>query len=328
VSARAREGTRACEHALRCDEIVGLHGDDEGISVGLDVDREPAPVQGVGLDLARLLDAEDDARLVADERARKRLARQAGERAHVDARTSHARLASVGASRDIGVRRLDGIDDVGREELARVRGSDAAAPRLDLPRAIRGTARIGHEGRAPAGAREGDGQRCAPTPPRRCVLGFHEVTLALLAAVALAISTFASACRPAATAEERAADACAGVPEDAGSQGLFPYRDEIERVEPYKVEVSSKEPARLAGATLVLRAEPGLTAEWLERLLECHLARRVPCPDGESCPLEVGPLHVDARSAGPTFIVDVRARDPETAREALRRARALARPLR
>jgi hypothetical protein len=154
------------------------------------------------------------------------------------------------------------------------------------------------------------------------------LTLPPLAAIALAILALAPACRPAATPEERAAAACEGVADDESRKGLFPYREDIERVEPYKVEVSSKEPARLAGATLYLRAEPGVTAEWLERVLACHLSHRIPCPDGDRCPLEVGPLRVDARSAGPTFVVDVRARDPEAARETLRRARALARPVR
>lgn len=66
----------------------------------------------------------------------------------------------------------------------------------------------------------------------------HDVNVATCVALALVISTMGVACRPAATPEENTSHACAGVPEDSARQGLFPYRDAIERVEPLKVEIS------------------------------------------------------------------------------------------
>jgi hypothetical protein len=118
------------------------------------------------------------------------------------------------------------------------------------------------------------------------------------------------------------------VPDDAGAQGLFPYGDAIERVEPLMVEVSQKQPARIAGATLYLHPVQGVPPEWLGHLLECHLAHRVPCADGASCPLEVGRLTIDEHTAGSSVVVTIQASSGEAGVEALRRARALARPMR
>jgi hypothetical protein len=87
---------------------------------------------------------------------------------------------------------------------------------------------------------------------------------------------------------------------------------------------------RKVGAVVVFRAVPGMTAEGLQQLVDCHLARNAAlghvAPEMPECPLV--PRGVEARvtSTGDGFAVSIRSDDPETAREILRRAERLIRP--
>jgi hypothetical protein len=70
------------------------------------------------------------------------------------------------------------------------------------------------------------------------------------------------------------------------------------------------------GATVQVRAAPGMTASWLGRVLKCDAARRgALVPAGAES--EVTPT-----AAG--FTVAVRSRDPDVAQEIVLRARAFA----
>jgi hypothetical protein len=81
---------------------------------------------------------------------------------------------------------------------------------------------------------------------------------------------------------------------------------------------------RDAGATIVFRATPGLTVEWLQRIVDCHLARNSAVghdmPEMAYCPLVPRGAQAKVRSVGDGFAVDVRADDAETAEEIWRRA--------
>ena len=123
------------------------------------------------------------------------------------------------------------------------------------------------------------------------------------------------------SAHERSA--CEGVPEDESRAGLFKYQSAVERVDPLFADSNGKVPPNIAGARIYLHAVPGLTPEWLGRVLECHLSHPVPCPSNEACPLEVGPMRLDVRSTGNGYVVNAQAKGPESAAEVLRRARKL-----
>jgi hypothetical protein len=83
---------------------------------------------------------------------------------------------------------------------------------------------------------------------------------------------------------------------------------------------------RLAGAVFSVRALKGVSAEWLDRALECHSARRilgrVPASESPTDPFWVpGKLvDIDVKSTGPGFAVSVRSVDIAEAQEILKRA--------
>lgn len=92
------------------------------------------------------------------------------------------------------------------------------------------------------------------------------------------------------------------------------------------LRVGKSERQELAGAELGIRAQPGLTSEWITRNLICHQARRLLGHAKE--------LHDDAywlsgswlefavRSQGDVFFVEIHAEDQEAANAVLARSRA------
>lgn len=128
------------------------------------------------------------------------------------------------------------------------------------------------------------------------------------------------------------ASACGGISDEDRDTSPFYHREDIARAEPIK----SEPPARgggapaLKGATVVFRAVPGLTAEWLQRVVTCHLARNAvvghDAKDMAYCPLALKDVTATVTSTGDGFAIAVRSDDPDTAKEILRRAEAL--PLR
>ncbi|MDX2054611.1 MAG: hypothetical protein SFV15_19580 [Polyangiaceae bacterium] len=78
------------------------------------------------------------------------------------------------------------------------------------------------------------------------------------------------------------AHACAGLSDEDRDTSPFAHSADIESVtelrenaRPARVNVGRDAATRLAGATIVFRASPGLTVEWLQRIVDCHLARNV-----------------------------------------------------
>lgn len=128
-------------------------------------------------------------------------------------------------------------------------------------------------------------------------------------------------------AEDRA---CAGLPDTERAESPFSHREDIADVR----ELTEEEPvgsgatvSRVIGATIVFRPVPGLTAEWLTRLVECHLARNSALghdvPEMGDCPLVPAGVTAHVRTVIDGFAVDVRAPGADGAREVLRRAHAM-----
>lgn len=115
---------------------------------------------------------------------------------------------------------------------------------------------------------------------------------------------------------------CAGLSDADRDQSPFSHREDIVSVSEL-VEASAT-----VGATIVLRAVPGLTEEWLERALACHLARNAALghdvPEMAYCPLVPRGVTASVRPVASGFAIDVRADGAEAAAEVLRRARLLA----
>lgn len=77
----------------------------------------------------------------------------------------------------------------------------------------------------------------------------------------------------------------------------------------------------LAGASVFVYAQPGLTAEWLQYQLQQGRAAGAPA---SSCPIEVQGARVSVQAGGPGFWVTVSSNDAKDAKEILRRAQLLA----
>ncbi len=123
-------------------------------------------------------------------------------------------------------------------------------------------------------------------------------------------------------AEERA---CVGIDAADRDSSPFDHRDDITSVARLTETVGGGQATseHLVGATVVFRAVRGMTAEWLQREIDCHLARNDAVghdmPEMPSCPL-VPALSGRVRSTGDGFAVDIRGGDDAAAQEILRRA--------
>jgi hypothetical protein len=127
--------------------------------------------------------------------------------------------------------------------------------------------------------------------------------------------------------------ACAGVPDVDRDMSPFDHREDISGVAPYKVPTPGaagvkQQATKLQGAVVTFRAVPGMTAEWLQRVVDCHVARNAAMgfnmPEMAICPLAVKGAKGKVASTGNGFAVTVESDDSSSAQEILRRSQALA----
>jgi hypothetical protein len=128
---------------------------------------------------------------------------------------------------------------------------------------------------------------------------------------------------------EAEARACAGLSEEDRDVSPFYHREDIESVSPLIEEFGSGKGVakKEVGATIVFRAVPGLTAEWLQRVVDCHVARAGSMghsmPEMTYCPLEPKGVKAKVESTGNGFAVKVSGGDAATIAEIKKRAAAL-----
>jgi hypothetical protein len=121
--------------------------------------------------------------------------------------------------------------------------------------------------------------------------------------------------------------ACAGLPDALVARTVADLRASVEGVEPLR-DGSTKLTPRLLGAVVQVRATPGMTAEWLERVLQCDAARQGPSASctPEACPLAPAGASRNVTPTPTGFAIALRSRDLDVAHEIDRRARGFARP--
>jgi hypothetical protein len=121
--------------------------------------------------------------------------------------------------------------------------------------------------------------------------------------------------------------ACSGLPAETRGVSPFEHSEDLAGVAPLVETVGTpKSPVtRTAGAIVTLRATPGVTAEWLQRVVDCHLAHTAALDvrDMPSCPLVPRGATARVSSTGTGFAVAIRSDDEATAREILARAQRL-----
>jgi hypothetical protein len=123
--------------------------------------------------------------------------------------------------------------------------------------------------------------------------------------------------------------ACIGVPDADRDESRFDHTADIESVEPFYVGSSGGKTStkRLVGAIVTFRAVQGMTAQWLQRVVDCHLARNAALghqvPEMPNCPLVPNGASATVTGTQNGFAVAVRGDDQATANEILRRAQSL-----
>ena len=125
------------------------------------------------------------------------------------------------------------------------------------------------------------------------------------------------------------ASACVGIEPSDRATSPFYHRQDIVSVS--KVELPVQEgqdvATQFAGGQAVFRAVPGLTVEWLQRLVDCHQARAASVgyamPEMSYCPLMLKDVKATVSSVHGGFAVAIASNDPETSAEIWRRLSAL-----
>jgi hypothetical protein len=123
--------------------------------------------------------------------------------------------------------------------------------------------------------------------------------------------------------------ACVGIAEDDRAMSPFDHVEDIVSVKPLQ-QGGGKTPAETVGVVVTLRAVPGLTAEWLQRIVDCHIARASALghvvPEMPNCPLVPNGVTATVSSTGDGFAVEIRSTNRATAAEVLARAERLTAP--
>jgi hypothetical protein len=129
--------------------------------------------------------------------------------------------------------------------------------------------------------------------------------------------------------QQAEAGACVGILPADRDMSPFEHTEDIAGVAPLMVQGSSGKQAFLhnEGAIVTFRAVPGMTSEWLQRVVDCHLARNSALghqiPEMPDCPLVPKGASAKVTSTGNGFAVAIRADDAVTAAEILTRAQHL-----
>jgi hypothetical protein len=109
----------------------------------------------------------------------------------------------------------------------------------------------------------------------------------------------------------------------------FMHREDIASVQELitKTTTGKSTSSRQTGAVVVIRAVPGLTAQWLQRVVDCHVARNAALghnvPEMPYCPLVPNGAAATVTPTDTGFAVAIRSDDPAVAHEILRRAQSL-----
>jgi hypothetical protein len=124
-------------------------------------------------------------------------------------------------------------------------------------------------------------------------------------------------------------DICTGVPAREREMGLLAFRDNIVSVAPLnEFHFGGKAKyLRTEGAVLKLRATPGISVPWLERVNGCHIAMagagRLVGNDAAMDPFILTGTTVAATESYAGYVVSVRGASAESVQEILQRSYAL-----
>jgi len=127
-------------------------------------------------------------------------------------------------------------------------------------------------------------------------------------------------------------DICVGVPAKEREMGLLAFRENIISVAPLnEIRFAGKAKySQTEGVAIKLRATPGLSVPWLERVNGCHVALvgagRLAGNTGSTDPFVISGTTVGASEVYAGFMLSVRGPNYDAAREILQRSYALTSP--
>jgi hypothetical protein len=118
--------------------------------------------------------------------------------------------------------------------------------------------------------------------------------------------------------------ACAGISELDRDMSPFAHTEDISSVEPLNVTSSGKvQFTRSVGAVVTFRAVPAMTAQWLQRTIDCHVARNAALghqvPEMAYCPLVPMGVTATVKPTQDGFAVELRSEDADVVQEIRRR---------
>jgi hypothetical protein len=125
------------------------------------------------------------------------------------------------------------------------------------------------------------------------------------------------------------ASSCAGLSDADRDISPFYHRDDIVSVSKLMGKVPAGwEPGQMEiGSTIAFRAVRGMTREWLQRVVDCHMARAAAVgydmPEMGYCPLALKGVKATTTSTSNGFAVNVSSDDAATVAEIEKRANAL-----
>lgn len=118
--------------------------------------------------------------------------------------------------------------------------------------------------------------------------------------------------------------ACDGVSELDRLISPFEHREEIARIDLVDTNVPDR---RVGGAVAVFRSVPGLDADHLQRLVDCHLARNAALghamPGLAFCPLVLKGVEAHVVTHDGALGIEVTSSDPDVVHEIVRRSLAI-----
>lgn len=124
------------------------------------------------------------------------------------------------------------------------------------------------------------------------------------------------------------ARACTGLSDVDRDMGPFARRQDIVGVDVLRVPTpANTPPGRVEGVTVTFRAVPGMSAEWLQRAVDCHIARNVALghnvPEMKYCPLVPNGVSARVTQTAGGFAVAITSSDTDAVPDVVQRGQAL-----
>jgi hypothetical protein len=119
--------------------------------------------------------------------------------------------------------------------------------------------------------------------------------------------------------------ACIEVPDADRDGGPFAHRDLIQYVEEVRDRLYPKQMAQTFGIAVYVRATPGITEQWLGRVIKCHQAHLAVAgsSDNAADPLVRADVRIKIDSTPEGFRVAITSPDLDVARDLVARGNAL-----